>query len=67
MSRDVVVLSHQILLLHPTLVGQVETVTSQEDFLSGQIVPVAVALSTEDVPESSRISKTFLKLVSYML
>ena len=51
MSRDVVTLCHQILLLQPALVCQVQTVTSQGDFLFGQIVPVTVALSTEDVPE----------------
>ena len=59
MSRDVVVLCHQILLLQPALVCQVQTVTSQGDFLFGQIVPVTVTLSTEDVPESCRICTTF--------
>ena len=67
MSRDVVTLCHQILLLQPALVCQVQTVTSQGDFLFGQIVPVTVALSTEDVPESSRICTTFGELLSCML
>ena len=62
MSRDVAVLSHQILLLQPTLVGQVQTVTSQGNFLFGKIVSVGVTLSTVNVPEGSRISTTFGKL-----